>query len=58
LLCRFDHFNYHHINKEFAAGLREQMGIRAEQKVITYLGSVGGWYMTKEMFSFFKAVAC
>jgi len=49
-----DHFNYHHINKEFAVGLREQMGIRPTEKVITYLGSVGGWYMTKEMFSFLK----
>jgi glycosyltransferase involved in cell wall biosynthesis len=49
-----DHFNYHHINKEFAVGLREQMGIRYDEKVITYLGSVGGWYMTKEMFSFLK----
>jgi glycosyltransferase involved in cell wall biosynthesis len=49
-----EHFNFHHINPDFAAGLREQMGIRANNKVITYLGSVGGWYMTKEMFIFFR----
>lgn len=49
-----DHFDFHHINTDFANGLREQMGIRAEEKLITYLGSVGGWYMTREMFTFFK----
>jgi glycosyltransferase involved in cell wall biosynthesis len=30
------------------------MGIPGERKIITYLGSLGGWYMTDEMFSFFK----
>jgi len=49
-----DHFNFQHINKEFTAGLREQMGIGVENKVITYLGSIGGWYMTDEMLSFFS----
>jgi glycosyltransferase involved in cell wall biosynthesis len=49
-----DHFDFHHINPDFTNGLREQLGIKATGKVITYLGSVGGWYMTKEMFSFFK----
>lgn len=49
-----DHFNYSHIKGDFVAGLREQAGIEAGNKVITYLGSVGGWYMTKEMFSFFN----
>ena len=49
-----DHFNYHQVDKTFASGLREQLGIHPENKIITYLGSIGGWYMTKEMFSFFK----
>lgn len=49
-----DHFDFHHINHEFTNGLREQLGIKSNDRVITYLGSVGGWYMTKEMFSFFK----
>jgi glycosyltransferase involved in cell wall biosynthesis len=49
-----DHFNYHQVDKAFAGGLREQLGIHPENKIITYLGSIGGWYMTKEMFSFFK----
>ena len=49
-----DHFDYHHIKKDFTAGLREQIGIGKENKIISYLGSVGGWYMIKEMFTFFK----
>jgi len=48
-----DHFNYRHIKKDFTNGLREQAGIAPGKKVITYLGSIGGWYMTKEMFRFF-----
>jgi glycosyltransferase involved in cell wall biosynthesis len=49
-----DHFDYRHIKKDFAESLREQAGISQGSKVITYLGSVGGWYMTKEMFTFFN----
>ena len=49
-----EHFDYNHIKQEFAAGLREQSGIGPNNKVITYLGSVGGWYMTTEMFGFFN----
>lgn len=49
-----EHFNYNHIKKDFSAGLREQAGISSSDKVITYMGSIGGWYMTKEMFSFFN----
>jgi glycosyltransferase involved in cell wall biosynthesis len=52
-----DHFNYNHINKDFRAGLKEQMGIGQQAKVITYLGSIGGWYMTKEMFTFFNRLS-
>ncbi len=49
-----DHFDYHHIKKEFTAALHEQTGIGPDDKIITYLGSAGGWYMTIEMFNFFK----
>ena len=48
------HFNYHTIKADVAPRLKEQLGIRPEYKIITYLGSVGGWYMIEEMFSFFK----
>lgn len=49
-----DHFNYRHIKKDFTDGLREQAGIAPGKKVISYLGSIGGWYMTGEMFRFFN----
>jgi glycosyltransferase involved in cell wall biosynthesis len=47
-------FNYETVDTEKAEALRKQLGIAAGQKIISYLGSVGGWYMTKEMFSFYK----
>jgi glycosyltransferase involved in cell wall biosynthesis len=49
-----DHFDYSHSQNGLASGLREQAMISQGQKVITYLGSVGGWYMINEMFSFFR----
>ena len=48
------HFNYQSINGAEWKNLREQLQIERGKKIITYLGSVGGWYMTKEMFGFFK----
>lgn len=48
------HFDFHGISEGETERLRETLKIPADAKVITYLGSVGGWYMTKEMFSFFK----
>jgi glycosyltransferase involved in cell wall biosynthesis len=49
-----EHFNFCRIDKLSSEGLRSRLGIPDYAKVITYLGSVGGWYMTKEMFTFFK----
>jgi glycosyltransferase involved in cell wall biosynthesis len=49
-----EHFNFSRINQSNSEALRSQLGIAEDAKVITYLGSVGGWYMTKEMFTFFK----
>ena len=49
-----DHFDYDQHNNGLSASLREQTGISKDQRIITYLGSVGGWYMTKEMFAFFR----
>lgn len=48
------HFNYHRISDKEKEQLRSTLGIDNTQKLITYLGSVGGWYLTREMFSFFK----
>ncbi len=51
-----EHFNFHNVPLEKVQQLRSDLGIAKNEKVITYLGSVGGWYMTKEMFSFFKVL--
>ena len=48
------HFNYHVVNETDRQKLRSQLQIGSDKKVITYLGSVGGWYMTREMFGFVK----
>lgn len=34
--------------------LREQLKIKQGQKVISYIGSIGTWYMLSEMLDFFK----
>jgi len=50
------HFNYNNVNAEDRQKLKQQLQISADKKVISYLGSVGGWYMTKEMFQFVKCL--
>lgn len=50
------HFDYARVETSKLALLRERLGIAPNKKVIAYLGSVGGWYMTKEMFAFFLQV--
>jgi glycosyltransferase involved in cell wall biosynthesis len=49
-----DHFNYESVSEMEVLKLKESLGIPLTSKVLTYLGSVGGWYMTEEMFTFFK----
>jgi glycosyltransferase involved in cell wall biosynthesis len=51
-----EHFNYRTVPKGEADKLRHELQIPTGAKVITYLGSVGGWYMTREMFSFFRLI--
>ncbi len=50
-------FDFNKISPEQITSLRRTLKISQTAKVITYLGSVGGWYMTHEMFSFFKMLA-
>ena len=35
--------------------LKEQLNIKQGQKVISYIGSIGTWYLLSEMLDFFKA---
>jgi len=50
------HFNYNNVNAHDRQQLKQQLQISSDKKVISYLGSVGGWYMTKEMFQFVKCL--
>jgi glycosyltransferase involved in cell wall biosynthesis len=49
-----DHFNYEKIDASEVAALKEKLNIPHEAKILTYLGSVGGWYMVAEMLRFFQ----
>lgn len=51
-----DHFDYNRISEAEKEALRQQLGISGSDKIISYLGSLGGWYLTDEMLAFFKAV--
>lgn len=47
-----NHFDF---NKNFSrAEIKSSLGIPEDNKVITYLGSIGTWYMLDEMLDYFK----
>lgn len=45
------------ISKSYKKQLRQELNIDENDFIISYLGSIGGWYMTKEMLRFCKLVA-
>ncbi|MDC1188794.1 glycosyltransferase [Flavobacteriales bacterium] len=47
-----DHFNYE--NLKIDSTLKKSLGIKESTFVLCYLGSVGTWYMQKEMLDYFK----
>jgi glycosyltransferase involved in cell wall biosynthesis len=49
-----DHFDFHKVNETDQQALRKKLGIREGQKVLSYSGSLGTWYMMNEMLQFFK----
>jgi len=51
-----DHFNPTNVNVGLQHQLREKLGLKDSDFVITYLGSVGTWYMLDEMLDFFKVL--
>jgi len=51
-----DHFNYQQVDKSKQQELRTSLGISSNQKMLTYLGSAGGWYMIREMLDFFGSL--
>jgi glycosyltransferase involved in cell wall biosynthesis len=52
-----EHFNYKRISLAETTNLKDFLNIPHDGRVLTYLGSVGGWYMVKEMFKFFKVLS-
>lgn len=49
-----NHFDYHKIDKSKIDSLRTELGIEKTDFVLSYLGSIGTWYMPDEMMQFFK----
>jgi glycosyltransferase involved in cell wall biosynthesis len=50
------HFDYHRVSDQEKIATRTRLGISADERVLCYLGSLGGWYMTGEMLDFFKVL--
>jgi glycosyltransferase involved in cell wall biosynthesis len=48
-----DLFNYAAVQKQEIEKQKKALGIPAEAQVVSYLGSVGTWYMADEMLDFF-----
>lgn len=51
-----DLFDPAHISPDDKEAKRIAMGISPQDKVITYLGSIGGWYLTNEMLEMCKHI--
>jgi glycosyltransferase involved in cell wall biosynthesis len=47
-------FNPSSVNTEQQLKLKKELGIADDDFVLSYLGSIGGWYMTHEMMRFCK----
>lgn len=52
----FDHFDKRKVLARNTASWKKKLGIKNEVFVISYLGSVGTWYMLPEMLDFFKTL--
>ncbi len=50
------HFDYQKVDASEISQLRKDLCFKEEHKVLVYLGSLGGWYLTSEMFCFFNAL--
>lgn len=47
------HFNQERVNTEKIQALKEELNIQPTDTVLSYLGSIGTWYMLDEMLDFF-----
>ncbi len=51
-----EHFDYRKISTEQKEEIKKKLDIKNGAKVLSYLGSLGGWYMTDEMLDFFAVL--
>jgi len=49
-------FSYRNVNQQEVKQLRTALGLKQDDFVISYLGSLGTWYMLNEMLDFFKVL--
>jgi glycosyltransferase involved in cell wall biosynthesis len=50
-------FNPFHFDEEFKKRLRADLHIKENEFIVSYLGSVGSWYLIDEMIRFFKIIS-
>ncbi len=51
-----DIFDRNRVDQSKSRMLREDLGIAADDHVLLYLGSLGTWYLTDEMFDYFRSL--
>ena len=49
-------FNPENIDKDLKAALKKELNIKDNDFIISYLGSIGGWYLTDGMMQFCKSI--
>ncbi len=50
-------FNTENIDKELKEKFSEELGIKPGEMIFSYLGSIGGWYLTDEMMQLCKKLS-
>ena len=50
-------FNPEKIDADLKSKFKNKLGIRDEDFIVSYLGSIGGWYLTNEMMQFCKILS-
>lgn len=51
-----EHFNYHKLDSSKIEKFRKELALSENDFVLSYLGSVGTWYLLDEMLDFFKVL--
>ncbi len=52
-----DLFDPSSINADKRSALKKELGIKDDDLIVSYLGSIGGWYLTAEMMHFCKLLS-